>query len=243
MKKCRKCGVERELTEFNKCKSNKDGLQSCCKICAKEYYINNSEQIKEYYKSNSEQVLENKKEYYKTNVEHILENRKEYYKSNSEILKKKQKEYYKSNSKQVLENKKEYYKGNSEHIKDYQKVNAEHIKGYRKEYQKERRQKDPLFKLRHNISSLIRICLRKGGYTKRSRTSAILGCTFEEFKLYIEKQFTDGMTWDNRHLWHLDHIYPVSLAANEQHLLQLNHYSNFQPLWAEDNLKKSNKLL
>ncbi len=50
------------------------------------------------------------------------------------------------------------------------------------------------------------------------------------------------MNWNNHDLWHLDHIYPVSLAKDENHLIELNHYTNFQPLWAVDNIKKSNKL-
>jgi hypothetical protein len=50
------------------------------------------------------------------------------------------------------------------------------------------------------------------------------------------------MSWSNRELWHLDHIYPVSKALNEEHLIQLNHYTNFQPLWAEDNIRKGNKI-
>jgi len=51
------------------------------------------------------------------------------------------------------------------------------------------------------------------------------------------------MTWENQGLWHMDHIYPVSRATDEEHLIKLNHYTNFQPLWAEDNIKKSNKII
>jgi hypothetical protein len=57
-----------------------------------------------------------------------------------------------------------------------------------------------------------------------------------------EKQFTEGMTWFNHGEWHIDHIYPVSLATDEHHLKKLNHYTNLQPLWAIDNIKKSNKI-
>lgn len=88
-----------------------------------------------------------------------------------------------------------------------------------------------------SIRYLIYISIKKQGYTKRSRTYKILGCTYEEFKIHLENQFTDGMTWENQGEWHLDHIYPVSLAKNEEELIKLNHYTNFQPLWAEDNLK------
>ena len=51
------------------------------------------------------------------------------------------------------------------------------------------------------------------------------------------------MSWENRQEWHLDHIYPVSLAKSEEELIRLNHYTNFQPLWAKDNLQKGNKII
>ena len=107
---------------------------------------------------------------------------------------------------------------------------------------KQRKLDDPLFKLSDNIRCLIRSTIKNSGLQKHSKTQAILGCTFEEFKIHIESQFQDGMTWDNYPEWEYDHIYPVSLAENEEHLIKLNHYTNFQPLWAEDNRRKSNKL-
>ena len=93
-------------------------------------------------------------------------------------------------------------------------------------------------KLRSNMWSAI----KKNGYKKTSRTHEILGCDFEFFRLYIETQFKKGMTWDNHGKWHFDHIIPVSSARTEQELIKLNHYRNFQPLWAEENLAKSNKI-
>ena len=105
-----------------------------------------------------------------------------------------------------------------------------------------RKQTHPLFKLSSTTRSLICNSMRKKGYNKSSKTYEILGCDFETFKLHLEKQFTKGMNWENQGKWHLDHIYPVSLAKNEQHLIELNHYTNFQPLWAVDNLSKSNNL-
>ena len=68
-----------------------------------------------------------------------------------------------------------------------------------------------------------------------------LGCTSLELKQHLELKFTEGMNWDNYGRWHVDHIKPISLATTEQEAIQLSHYTNLQPLWAEDNLKKSNK--
>ena len=63
----------------------------------------------------------------------------------------------------------------------------------------------------------------------------------ENFKLYIESKFTEEMSWENYGEWHLDHIKPLYLSENEEDLLLLNHYTNLQPLWAEDNLRKNRK--
>jgi len=78
---------------------------------------------------------------------------------------------------------------------------------------------------------------------KNSKTYDILGCTPQELKEHLEKQFVEGMTWENRGEWHIDHIIPLSSAKNEDEVYRLCHFTNLQPLWALDNLKKSNKLI
>ena len=69
----------------------------------------------------------------------------------------------------------------------------------------------------------------------------MLGIDLGGFQAYIESKFQEGMTWENYGQWHIDHIKPLSLATTEQEVVELNHYTNLQPLWAIDNLKKSNK--
>ena len=80
--------------------------------------------------------------------------------------------------------------------------------------------------------------------TKKNKTFDIVGCSPEFLKEHIEKQFTEGMSWGllGQHI-HIDHIIPLSSAKTEDELYKLCHYENLQPLWAEDNLKKSNKIL
>jgi hypothetical protein len=80
------------------------------------------------------------------------------------------------------------------------------------------------------------------GYKKTSRTAEIIGCSCEELKLHIESKFQLGMTWENRDQWHIDHIIPLATAKTEEDVIRLNHYTNLQPLWAADNLRKSDKL-
>jgi len=106
-----------------------------------------------------------------------------------------------------------------------------------------KREKDPIYRLRHNISSLLRMSLKNRGYSKKSRTHSILGCSFEFFASYIEEKFQEGMTWKNYGEWQLDHIVPVSLGEMEEEIITLNHHTNFQPLWKRENIRKTNKLI
>jgi hypothetical protein len=68
----------------------------------------------------------------------------------------------------------------------------------------------------------------------------MIGCSPQEFREYIESKFSEGMSWDNYgpRGWHLDHIIPLASAKNINEAIKLNHYTNLQPLWAEDNCKK-----
>ena len=101
---------------------------------------------------------------------------------------------------------------------------------------------------KHRIGLLMRNrinqILKNKKFVKKNRFLVYLGCTPSELKFYIEKKFQPGMTWDNWKIggWHIDHIVPLSSAKNEEEIMKLCHYSNLQPLWAIDNLKKADKL-
>ena len=219
IKICTKCKTVKPLTEFNKQKRNKDGVRSDCKVC-------HNETTKKWRENNPEKIKESSKKYYENNPEKERERNKKYRENNSEKIK---------------ESKKKWRENNQEKIKEWRENNPEKVKEIQKKYQSNRRKNDPLFKLRHDIRSLIRTTIKRGGFTKQSRTHKILGCSFDEFKIHIEKQFTEGMSWDNHGEWHFDHITPISWAETEEEIIALNNYINFQPLWAEDNLKKGNR--
>ena len=155
----------------------------------------------------------------------------------------KRKQYYKNNINKFKEYQKLFNINNLTYAKEYYTLNKDTINLNRRQWSKNKRKNDSLFKLSHNIRSLI-YCSFKNQFTKKSKkTIEILGCSFEEFKVHLEKQFDDKMNWDNQgSYWDMDHIKPVSLATNEQELLELNHYTNFQPLYWKDNIKKSNKI-
>lgn len=142
-----------------------------------------------------------------------------------------------------------YRKENKDYYIEYDRQrylkNKEKVKQYVQVYQKNRKQIDPLFKLTCNIRGMIGDSYKRGtrGASKKpKKTEEILGCDIKFFIEYISSLFKEGMSIHNHGEWHLDHIYPVSLAKDEEELLRLNHYTNFQPLWAHENLKKSNKI-
>lgn len=140
---------------------------------------------------------------------------------------------------------KNYRDKNKEYFSQYRENNKKRKTELNRINQKQRRLNDPIFKFRTSLRSNINLSFKRSinKYKKNNKTEIILGCTIQEFRLYIESKFTEGMTLENYGDWHLDHIYPVSLATTEEEIIRLNHYTNFQPLWAIDNIIKGNKIL
>jgi hypothetical protein len=144
---------------------------------------------------------------------------------------------------------KQYAIANREKYKEYRKNNKDKLRENYNEWRRNKKKKDPLFKLKHNLRRLIGITFQKNNYFKKSKTYKILGCTYEEFKIHIESQFEDWMTWKNHgkytgnynETWQYDHIIPISAARTEEEVITLNHFSNFQPLCSKKNLEKSNR--
>jgi hypothetical protein len=85
--------------------------------------------------------------------------------------------------------------------------------------------------------------MKRCGYKKNSHTTTLLGIEYDLLKVYIEKQFKNGMTWENYGEWHIDHWMPLASAKTEQELLNLFHYTNLQPLWAKENISKGAKII
>lgn len=163
--------------------------------------------------------------------------------------------WYSRNKKKILEKSKIYYKENKNHILNRVKVwgenNREKVKGYKKDYVInnrniinkrlfDRKKSDPILKLKMLYRSKINKILK----SKKEKTFDLIGCTPLELKKHLEKQFIDGMSWDNHGLfgWHIDHILPISSAKNDEELKMLCHFTNLQPLWALDNIRKRDKI-
>lgn len=115
---------------------------------------------------------------------------------------------------------------------------------YRKQqttYEILRRKTNPFVRCKFLIRNRLRQCLKKKFWLKRSKFAEYIGCSKDELIKYLESLFTEGMTWENQGQWHIDHIIPLSSATSEEEMYKLCHYTNLQPLWALDNIKKSNK--
>lgn len=146
------------------------------------------------------------------------------------------------NNRKAILRRERYRHDNSYDIKYYSQ-NKEKINSYNIQRRKYRYENDYLFRLRHNIRSSIKISIKKSGYLKKSKSSDILGCSYEFFKQYLESKFKPWMSWDNygkyngqfNFGWDIDHIIPISSAKTEEEVIKLNHYTNLQPLCSKVN--------
>jgi len=160
---------------------------------------------------------------------------------NKNKIKKQQQEYRSKYRKKLNENRKQWGQNNPDKVA----INA---KKYREKYRdkinkklRQKRKSNINFKLRTIISNRIRMALSRG--SKNSTSYELTGCSWEHLKLYLESQFTVGMSWDNYGQWHIDHIKPCCNfdLSKEDEQKKCFYYTNLQPLWAIDNLKKSGK--
>jgi hypothetical protein len=122
--------------------------------------------------------------------------------------------------------------------KKHKLENKEYYDKYWREYFKNRLKKDPQFKLQHFIrKTIFRSTLSK----KQWSATLSLGCSIPFLKQYLESKFELGMTWENHGKWHIDHITPISKfdLTNKIEFDKACHYTNLQPLWAIDNIRKS----
>jgi hypothetical protein len=170
----------------------------------------------------------------KSRLDYNKENKKTYYLNNKEKILEMRKEYYTNNKEEKLEYQSYYYSSNKSNINQKNKI---------------RRKNDIIYHSITNVRNTIKKAIKKAGYTKKSKAFKILGCSYQEFKIYIENQFEAWMSWNNNgnytgnynETWQYDHIMPISSAITEDEILKLSHYTNFRPLCSRKNLEKSDK--
>jgi len=140
-----------------------------------------------------------------------------------------------NNPEKVKSSQKKWREKQNEYSKLWKENNPEKVKENRKKYRT-----NPKTKLTESVRRRIKKYMLIKNITKRNKTFEIVGCSPDELKNYLEGLFVDVMSWDNYGLygWHIDHKIPLSSANTEEELLSLCHFTNLQPMWAQDNLKK-----
>jgi hypothetical protein len=182
IKICGCCKLEKNVLDFYKDRSKKNGLSSFCKICT---------------------TIRKKKSYY----------------ADVELSR----------------------KVNRERIKKERDSDRDLLNQKRRVYYKHKMDTDPLFKLKKNVRNRIWFYTKFNGKSKS--TFKIIGISAEELKIYLESFFIEGMSWQNYGIWHIDHIIPLDSANNEKELYDLCHYTNLQPMWGNENIRKGSKIL
>jgi len=168
------------------------------------------------------------------------EYKSQYYLDNKEKILNKSKIFYKKNKDFIKKRVKVWGKNNEDKTKNYKKKYVEKHRDTINERMSERKKNEPILKLKMLYRSKINKILG----SKRDKTFDLIGCSPLQLKEHLEKKFTVGMSWENHGLfgWHIDHKIPISSAKNVEELKTLCHFTNLQPLWAEDNLRKHNKM-
>jgi hypothetical protein len=131
-----------------------------------------------------------------------------------------------------------------EYRQEYYNINKPKIRKKAKIYMRNKYNNDINFKIKMLCAHRIRESIKHG--FKSKSTLQLIGCSIQHLRSHLESQFTEGMSWDNYGLfgWQIDHIVPCSSfdLSKPEEQEKCFHYTNLQPLWAKDNLSKSNKL-
>jgi hypothetical protein len=227
MKICKKCNIEKEETEYA-INSSKTGIRNICRKCS---YKKRTEIVRIFpilidYTCKSCNINKPISEFNKNSrkpigiVEECVDCRsiksRKRYNEKSEEIKAKANQYYHENK--------------------------DKIKVTKRKYQIRKTKTDIKYKLIRRLRGRLYDALLKKSWKKNTHFYEYIGCTLDELKLHLESQFIQNMTWENYGEWHIDHIIPLSSAETEEQLYKLCHYTNLQPLWAVDNLKKANKI-
>lgn len=170
----------------------------------------------------------------------------EYQAKNREKLKLYLASYFQDNKEKMMAASTEWIKANPDSKrkawKKWKENNREALNKNRARRAVERRKTDPVHAMREVARTRVRHALNNKGFKRQAKTAAMIGCSWEHLKYHIESKFLPGMSWDNRKLWEVDHIIPISSANTEEDIIKLSHFSNLQPLWKEDNRSKSDKM-
>lgn len=216
------------------------------------YHIANREAIlakqRDYRKVNKQKMLLASREWNRKNRARVNATTKAWNEANKYRVKELNRIFHQKNKDAIRNRKRAWREANFDHVKRLKKAwcdaNQELVRSSRNRRHSHRIKTDAAFNLMCRVRSRVSEVLARAMVRKQVRTIELVGCTGSELKEWIESQFIEGMSWENRSEWHIDHIIPLSkfdLADPAQQGAAF-HYTNLQPLWAKDNLKKSDKV-
>lgn len=187
---------------------------------------------RKYIAANRDKMRKKNKVYREKNKEKEYERRKAFAERNREAVNRWARAYVERNKAAVYARSADYHRRNRAKINE--RKNA---------YRKERSRSDVIFAIKQRMRSRLGAALRKIEAEKPCSTIDIVGCYWTELKSHIESKFSDGMGWHNREAWHIDHIIPLATANSVDDIVRLSHYTNLQPLWASENIRKGAAIL
>ena len=228
-KTCITCHVCKPVSLFFK---KRNHCKACVAAYGRKYRQENKEKItaksREYYQENKEKIAAKSREYYQENKEKIAAKEREYRQENKEKVTARHSKYRQENKEKITAKSREYYQENKEKIHKY----------YKKRYHS-----DPEYNLICRLRTRMSKVVKAAGLDKKcDSTSELLGISPSGLKEWLERQFTEGMTWENRSDWHVDHRVPITAfdLTVDQNQRICFWYKNLHPMWAKDNLQKSN---
>ena len=206
-----------------------------------------NEASQQWYYRNRERVLARMRDYYKTNQDSIKRRVAKAKAKNPDRVREGQKKYRKENKEKLLEYGRTYYATNKPKYKEAaaKRAATKVAKDMRRNRRNWRYANDPQYRAALAARRIAKRALKATKIT--ARTEARLGCALAEFRLHIERQWMPGMDWTNNTNdgWHIDHKVPLS-RFDFKCPLQVklaSHFTNLQPLWASDNMKKGNSFI
>ena len=157
---------------------------------------------------------------------------------------------WRDSNKVYMSNKsKTWYEQNKEHrkeyLKEYREKNIDKIRKIKRDYERNRKARDPLYKLISNFRTAIYTVLKESNVDKYGHYFDILQYTPDELINHLELQFKDDMSWDNYGIWHVDHKLPIThfniQEMGDEEFMRCWSLDNLQPMWGIENIRKSNK--
>ena len=228
-KTCSTCHACKPVALFRK---KRNQCKACMAAKQREYRQEHKEEIaaqkREYYQNNNVEIAAQQREYRQEHKEEISAYHREYRQEHKEEIAAQQREYGQEHREKIAAKNRKYGQENRE------KIAAKNRKRYAN---------DPAYAMSRRLRNRMASAVKAAGLGKKCASSSkLLGISYQGLKEWLEAQFTEGMTWENRSDWHVDHRVPCDafdLTVEENQRICF-WYKNLQPLWAEENLQKSN---